>query len=66
MAKKQGNKVPDAQGDYRGLPYDWRKPSLARTWARWWNRDDSRILTPKSFSRGYDLNLYRLFHRRTK
>jgi hypothetical protein len=45
-----------------GLPYDWRKPTAERVRARWWNPDDHRLLTPKSYGWGYDLNLYWLIH----
>ncbi|HEY8045141.1 MAG TPA: hypothetical protein VIF35_12800 [Streptosporangiaceae bacterium] len=38
--------VPQPPGTYAGLPYDWRRPSLARVRARLWNPDDPRVLTP--------------------
>jgi hypothetical protein len=44
-------------GTFLGVPYDWRRPTLARVRARWWNRDDRRVLTPKSWGWGYDVNL---------
>jgi hypothetical protein len=31
-----------------------------------WNRDDRRILTPRAFGWGFDLNAYWLFHRRKR
>jgi hypothetical protein len=30
--------------------------------SRWWNPDDHRLLTPKAYGWGYDLNLYWLVH----
>ena len=50
-------------GTFLGVPYDWRRPTLARIKSRWWNPDDSRLLTPRSFGWGYDVNLARLLGR---
>ena len=49
-------------GRFPGIPYDWRRPTAARVKSRWWNPDEPRLLTPKSFGWGYDLNLYRVLH----
>lgn len=49
-------------GRFLGIPYDWRRPSAARLKSRWWNADDPRLFTPKSWGWGYDVNLYRLLH----
>jgi hypothetical protein len=51
-------------GKFRGIPHDWRRPTLARIKSRWWNPDDPRLFTPKAFGWGYDINLARLFGRR--
>ena len=51
-------------GTFLGMPYDWRRPTVARVKSRWWNPDERRVLTPKAFGWGYDLNLYRLFRPR--
>ncbi|QIS13664.1 DUF5808 domain-containing protein [Nocardia arthritidis] len=56
------DRVPEPEGKVLGIPYDWRRPTGARIKARWWNPDDPRLFTPKSFGWGYGLNLYRLFH----
>ena len=53
---------PEPQGRFTGVPYDWRKPTAARTAARWWNPDDRRLFTPKAYGWGYDLNVYWLVH----
>ncbi|MBF6062785.1 hypothetical protein IU500_13610 [Nocardia terpenica] len=58
--------VPRPQGTVAGVPYDWRRPTWARLRARWWNRDDPRVFTPKSFGWGFDVNLYRLVHPRRR
>ena len=50
-------------GTFLGLPYDWRRPTRARVKERWWNPADRRLLTPKAFGWGYDLNLYELGRR---
>lgn len=55
-------RVPDPQGKLLGIPYDLRRPTLARLRSRFWNPDDPRLFTPKSFGWGYDINLYRLVH----
>ncbi len=49
-------------GHRLGIPYDWSAPTAARTKARWWNPDDRRLFTPKSFGWGYDINGYWLVH----
>jgi hypothetical protein len=51
---------PDKTGKFLGIPYDWRRPTLARLKQRWWNPNDRRIITPKSFGWGFDLNLHEL------
>ena len=50
-------------GSFLGLPYDWRRPTLARIKQRCWNPADPRLLTPKAFGWGLDLNFYELFRR---
>ena len=39
------------------VPYDLRRPTLARVRARWWNPDDERVLTPHVFGVGWSVNL---------
>jgi len=50
-------------GTFLGVPYDWRRPTWSRVRARTWNPRDSRLLTPKSFGWGYDINFYELLAR---
>jgi hypothetical protein len=50
-------------GRFLGLPYDWRAPTWERVRLRVWNPADRRLLTPKTFGWGYDLNLYELARR---
>jgi hypothetical protein len=56
--------IPDPQGKLAGLPYDFRKPTVAKVRSRMWNRSDRRLFTPKAFGVGYDINLYWLAHPR--
>jgi len=44
-------------GRFLGIPYDWRRPTVARTRERWWNTGSRAIFTPKVFGWGYDVNL---------
>lgn len=50
------------KGTLLGMPYDWRRPTRARAKQRWWNAEDPRFLTPKTFGWGYGINLYRVLH----
>jgi hypothetical protein len=45
-----------------GMPYDFRKPTVARTESRYWNAQDSRLLTPKVYGIGWTINVYWLCH----
>src|SRR5262249_56472865 len=56
--EQQSDAVPDPQGHFVKIPYDWRRPTVARFRARWWNPDDPRLFTPRNFGRGFDFNLY--------
>ncbi len=51
-------------GTFLGVPYDWRRPTVARLKQRWWNPEDPRLFTPKTYGWGFDVNLARLFKRR--
>ena len=53
-------------GTFLGVPYDWRRPTVARAKSRLWNPDDPRLFTPKAFGWGWDINLARLLGRQTK
>ena len=58
------NEQEPRTGTFLGVPYDWRRPTLARTKERWWNPDDPRLLTPKVFGWGWDVNVARLLGRK--
>jgi hypothetical protein len=53
----------DRTGRFLGIPYDWRRPTLARVKQRWWNPNDDRIFTPKSYGWGFDINFYSVLRR---
>lgn len=53
-------------GTLLGMPYDWRRPTVARAKSRLWNPDDARLLTPRTFGLGWDINFARLLGRRPK
>ena len=63
-ASAGGQQPPEPQGHFAGIPYDWRPLTMKRVRARWWNPDDRRLFTPKSFGWGYDLNFYWVAHPR--
>ena len=50
-------------GKFLGVPYDWRRPTLARAKSRWWNGDDRRVFTPKTYGWGYDVNVREVLRR---
>ena len=50
-------------GTFLGIPYDWRRPTKQRFKDRFWNPDEPRLLTPRAFGWGYDVNVHRLLHR---
>ncbi len=45
-----------------GVPYDWRRPTVARAKSRMWNPQDPRMFPPKSFGAGWTINFYWLVH----
>ncbi len=64
---RQAASYPDGMsrtGRFLGVPYDWRRPTVARVKERWWNPGDPRLFTPKTFGWGYDVNLARLLRRK--
>ena len=47
-------------GTFLGAPYDWRRPTVARVKERLWNPDDPRLIVPRVFGWGFEINLARL------
>ena len=50
-------------GTFLGIPYDFRRPTVARLRQRIWNPRERRLLTPHAFGWGSRLNLYELLRR---
>lgn len=51
------------QGSIGGvIPYDFRRPTMERIRATYWNKESSRILVPQPFGVGWTVNLYPLLH----
>jgi hypothetical protein len=53
----------DRTGKFLGIPYDHRPLTRKRLRERWWNPNDRRVITPKAYGWGFDLNLYELGRR---
>ena len=53
-------------GTFLGVPYDWRRPTLARWKSTLWNPDDPRLFTPRMYGWGWEINLARLLGRKPK
>lgn len=51
-------------GTFLGVPYDWRRPTVARAKSRLWNPNESRLMVPKVFGWGWDVNFARLLGRK--
>jgi Family of unknown function (DUF5808) len=47
-------------GQIAYVPYDFRVPTLDRFLQSWWNPDDPRIVTPRTFGLGWALNVGRI------
>ena len=56
-------KIAPSHGRILGLPYDFRLPTSERIREQLWNPKSSRILTPKVFGVGYNLNLAAILRR---
>jgi hypothetical protein len=57
--------VPEPQGHLGAVPFDLRRPTVARFKSRIWNKNDSRLFPPKSIGMGWAINFYWLFHLRS-
>jgi Family of unknown function (DUF5808) len=51
---------PPFTGTFLGVPYDWRRPTVARYKQRMWNPDERRLIVPRAFGWGWDINVARL------
>ncbi len=48
------------QGELFGIPYDYRPPTFERLRSTMWAPEDERVLKPRAFGIGRDLNLGRV------
>lgn len=52
------------QGRFLGFPYNWSRPTWAELRRSYWDPDEPRIIVPKTYGWGLDVNLAPLFRRR--
>lgn len=50
-------------GTILGMPYDWRRPTIARAKSRLWNPNEPRLFVPRVFGIGWDINFARILKR---
>ncbi|GAA3603606.1 DUF5808 domain-containing protein [Microlunatus ginsengisoli] len=48
------------------VPYDFRIPTVDRLLASWWNPEDPRLITPRTFGLGWAVNVGRIVALATK
>ncbi len=50
-------------GQVAGVPYDFRRPTLARFRQAWWDPQNPHLVTPRGdFGLGWAIKVYRLTH----
>ena len=49
-------------GTLYGIPYDFRRPTIARLRETFWNKDTTRVLVPQVFGMGWSINFYPLIN----
>ena len=52
------------QGTFLGAPYNWTRPTWAKTKRELWDPANPRLVVPRQFGWGYAINFARLFRRR--
>lgn len=67
LAVRDQLRLPPEERTWHGrvgdvIPYDFRRPTLERILATYWNKESSQILVPQVFGVGWTVNLYPLFH----
>lgn len=53
----------DPQGRFLGIPYNWSRPTGQDLRKGFWDRDDHRIITPRTYGWGYDINFAEITRR---
>ncbi|MCO5176062.1 MAG: DUF5808 domain-containing protein [Thermomicrobiales bacterium] len=64
--KEQTDRPPSEStwhGRICGVPYEFRRPTLARMRQRLWNPDDPRVFVPHVWGVGWTINLNAAAHR---
>jgi hypothetical protein len=61
-AVAQEMEKPEEERTWNGVvfglvPYDFRPPTMERFLASWWNVEDPRIITPRTFGVGWAVNI---------
>lgn len=51
------------QGRFLGVPYNWSRPSRRDLARGLWDPGDPRIITPRTYGWGYDVNFHALVRR---
>ncbi len=54
------------RGWFKGMPFNWSRPSRKDVGKGAWDPDDPRLITPKNFGWGYGINFASLFRRRPR
>ena len=54
------------QGRFLGLPYNWKPATPAELRRAYWDPDESRLIVPKTYGWGLDINFAALFQRRAR
>jgi Family of unknown function (DUF5808) len=67
LAVRDQLRLPPEERTWHGriggvIPYDFRRPTLERIRAAFWNKETSQILVPQPFGVGWTVNLYPLLH----
>ena len=50
-------------GTIGGIPYDFRRPTLARLRSAWWDPSSNQVFTARDFGIGWAINLPAFFDR---
>ena len=56
MKTQKDNQLTDTQGEFLGMPYDFRRPSKQKILSRIWN-DDGPLFPAKTWGMGWTINL---------
>ena len=66
LALAAASRAKGKTGTILGMPYDWRRPTIARAKSRLWNPSEPSLFVPRVFGIGWDINFARLLKRRSR